>query len=287
MIDPNENNPFMLAHLAFKSGHYPDHLRVLQRHQDVDTPRFYARTVDEDATKALLELTIRRGMESGLKPLAALYNIVWFNKRPCVWGDVAKGLIVAHPDCLSLAMDVQGEDKAAIATCTIRRRGRVEGENVTWTATFSWADAARAGLSDLDHYQKYPERMLGWRAFSWAARDAFPDVLNGLSIAEEQKDIEATQGPTQQEQDSDPAQPEIDPFTARAMEASPTDSVDYVQTMAGTANLDQQPATTQNESSTKDESQKEEPQGIKGIQTAKSRKKARNDRAGRSAEAYG
>jgi hypothetical protein len=74
------------------------------------------------------------------------------------------------------------DEAAKVATCTIKRRGRA-------TATvqrFSRDDAVMAGLWDKQGpWKTNPRRMLQMRARAFAARDALPDVLKGLAIAEE------------------------------------------------------------------------------------------------------
>jgi len=58
--------------------------------------------------------------------------------------------------------------------------------------TFSLEDATTAGLIPAKPdatWSKYPRRMLFQRARGWALRDAYPDVLRGISIAEEVMDM--------------------------------------------------------------------------------------------------
>jgi hypothetical protein len=58
------------------------------------------------------------------------------------------------------------------------------------TRSFSVADAKKASLwGKAGPWSNYPKRMLQMRARSWALRDAFPDVLRGIGIKEEQHDI--------------------------------------------------------------------------------------------------
>ena len=63
--------------------------------------------------------------------------------------------------------------------------------------TFSYEDAKRAGLwGKQGPWTQYPQRMAQMRARSWAVRDAFPDLLRGISVYEEQQDcIEKTVTP--------------------------------------------------------------------------------------------
>lgn len=130
-------------------------------------------------------LAVQMGSEIGLSPMQALQNIAVVNGRPAVWGDAMPGLCKASAVCDDIEESLTGEGDAMIATCIARRRGAKPV-----TATFSAADAKRAGLwSKPGPWQQYPQRMLKMRARSWALRDAFPDVLKGLIAAEEAGDI--------------------------------------------------------------------------------------------------
>ena len=70
-------------------------------------------------------------------------------------------------------------------TCTIKRKGE---EPVT--RTFTMADAQKAGLANKQGpWTQYPKRMMQMRARAYALRDVFPDVLRGVEIAEEARDM--------------------------------------------------------------------------------------------------
>ncbi len=72
-----------------------------------------------------------------------------------------------------------------MATCTIKRRNY---EPVT--RSFSWEDAKQARLSAKQGpWQEYPKRMLQMRARGFALRDTFADVLKGLYVGEEARDM--------------------------------------------------------------------------------------------------
>ena len=60
------------------------------------------------------------------------------------------------------------------------------------TGTFSKQDAMAAGLWGRNAWKTYPNRMLQVRARSFAIRDAFPDALMGLAVAEEMEDVVAS-----------------------------------------------------------------------------------------------
>jgi len=72
-----------------------------------------------------------------------------------------------------------------VATCETKRLNQEK----TVVQSFSVADAKKAGLWGNNTWAKYPKRMLQMRARGLCLRDAYPDVLNGLEIAEEMNDL--------------------------------------------------------------------------------------------------
>lgn len=130
-------------------------------------------------------IAVAMGNEVGLKPLQAIQNIAVINGQPTIWGDGMKGLVEASG--LMEYCKETWDAKTQTATCTVKRKGKPE-----FTATFSMADATRAGLAAKETYQKYPQRMCPARARSWAFRGEFSDVLKGLQCREEVEDYEVT-----------------------------------------------------------------------------------------------
>lgn len=209
-----------LATAIYNSGRYPEFHKV--------TERIYAeggRYIDianAEKTICSIQVTILRGMESNLPPIVALNNICYFNNRPCLWGDAALALVMAHPSFSG----IHEEFKDGVATCALRRIMKPDRDIGDYTSEYqifskyTWQQAVDAGLSKLDHYKAYPERMLKMRARAWAMRDLFADVLNGLSIAEEQSDVDYMRkiggapdaGPAKAKDE------ESDPFTKKDLE---------------------------------------------------------------------
>jgi len=129
-------------------------------------------------------VAVQWGLEIGLKPLQALQNIAVINGRPCVWGDAALAIVTGHADFEDIAETVSGDGEKMIATCTVKRKGRSDV-----VRTFSAADAKRAGLwGKSGPWTNYTSRMMQMRARGFATRDAFPDALKGIGLAEEQMD---------------------------------------------------------------------------------------------------
>lgn len=65
-----------------------------------------------------------------------------------------------------------------------------DGEIEVVTGEFSMDDAKASGLLGKDTWKGNPKRMLLNRARAFALRDAFADVLNGVSVYEELQDLE-------------------------------------------------------------------------------------------------
>jgi hypothetical protein len=129
---------------------------------------------------------IMHGLEVGLPPMAALQNIAVINGMPSLWGDGALALIQGSGVIEDIEETIEGEGEGILATCTIKRNDR----KTATVRTFSAQDAKEAGLwGKPGPWQNYKKRMCQMRARSWAMRDACPDVLKGLHIAEEMQDV--------------------------------------------------------------------------------------------------
>ncbi len=134
-------------------------------------------------------IAMQMGAEIGLPPMQALQNIAVINGRPSVWGDAAKGLVEGSGLCEEFSEWFEGEPYKDDfkAVCEVRRVGREK--SVRWE--FSVTDAKLAQLwGKKGPWSQYPKRMLQMRARGFACRDAFPDVLRGLRLAQEVQDME-------------------------------------------------------------------------------------------------
>lgn len=168
------------------SGYCPENFIQTKRVYDYSSNGRYVEQIDEDKTIFRLCLTMERGAEMGLSAIQSLYSIVWFAGRPCIYGDVALAMCKAHPSWSGMSQNKKFDCDRIDWECTtiiVRNGYEHKGE-------FSWRDAIDAGLARLPHYQEYGKRMLSMRSRIWALRDAFPDILSGISIAEEMKDFD-------------------------------------------------------------------------------------------------
>lgn len=124
---------------------------------------------------------IQMGAELGLSPMQALQNIAVVNGRPCLWGDALLALVKRS----NLLEYIEETDDGNVATCRTKRRG----EPIEVLRTFSMEEAEYAGLTKKESpWKAYPKRMRQMRARAFCLRDAYPDVLKGISVAEEAQD---------------------------------------------------------------------------------------------------
>ena len=130
-------------------------------------------------------IAMQWGSDLGIPGIQALQNIAVINNRPSIWGDAAKALVIGRPDCDDINEYFEGEGDHLTALCVVSRKGKSPV-----TGRFSIADAKAAGLlGKAGPWTQYRNRMLQMRARGFALRDAFPDALRGLSIAEESQDL--------------------------------------------------------------------------------------------------
>lgn len=116
--------------------------------------------------------------------IQTLNSIAVINGKPSLYGDLLKGLVFQSGQCEDFAENWDPQTKTA--TCRIKRKGL----STPIETSFSFADAAKAGLlTKAGPWKVYPARMCKMRARAFAIRDAFPDILMGLSVAEEAEDI--------------------------------------------------------------------------------------------------
>jgi len=138
-------------------------------------------------------IAVEMGLEIGLPPMQAVQNIAVIKGRPSVWGDAVPGLVYATGQCDKIEEWFEGDthkgkdwNDAFTAVCRVHRKGMSKDVE----QRFSVADAKTADLwKKAGPWQTNPKRMLQLRARSFACRDAFPDALRGLHVAEEAQDI--------------------------------------------------------------------------------------------------
>lgn len=142
-------------------------------------------------------VAIATGMELGLKPMQALRNIVVIQGKPTFSADGAFAVVRNHPEYGGIEWIKQDAQEASCKITRVSKGGQLKE---TFVGSFSMKEAAAAGLANKDNWKHYPARMLRARALSFACRDAFPDVLNGLYTPEEIREVtEVQQEPQERE----------------------------------------------------------------------------------------
>jgi hypothetical protein len=135
-------------------------------------------------------IAMQMGGEIGLSPMKSIQSIAVINGKPCLYGDVGKALLLKH-GCRIEERDVKEIKKLGEGCCKITRP---DGSKPI-IRTFSIDDAKEASLwGKAGPWTQYPYRMLAWRAFWFAARDAGADFLGGLAGSEEVRDYVDTTG---------------------------------------------------------------------------------------------
>lgn len=152
-----------------------------------------------EETRSRVCVAIEAGMGVGLTPNQALQYVMVVNQRPCLWGDAPLALVRRSPWCVGVTEGIEGLDDQgnltprSVAVCVAVRR-KPDNTIETIERRFSAADAATAGLKGKNGpWSNYPKRMMQLRARAFALRDAFPDVILGLGIAEEYDDFRGEQ----------------------------------------------------------------------------------------------
>lgn len=152
----NLSQKLSMAVVLLKSGMLPSHYRS-----------------PESVLTAILY-----GRELGFSPIRALNSITVINGKPTLEAQALKSLAIAHGGRIKT---LEWTDKVCTLECA---RG-------DWTdsASYTWEDATRAGLTGKDNWKRMPKAMLYARAVSILVRNMFADVLGGLYSREEIDDV--------------------------------------------------------------------------------------------------
>lgn len=126
---------------------------------------------------------ISYGKSLNMSPKLALTNTMIVNGNMTIWGDALPAVI--YQSGLMEYKEETFDATTMTAICTIKRKDMSKPE----TRTFSMEDAKIAGLWGKNVWAKYPKRMLQQRARTYAFRDIFPDVLQGMITTEEAQEI--------------------------------------------------------------------------------------------------
>jgi hypothetical protein len=160
---------------------------------------------------AAIAACVMYGAELGVGPMAALAKIAIVKGRPAPSAELGRGLVIAAGHSVWLQ-----EATTTRATMCGQRRGEERVHSVTWTMD----DARRANLAGSASWRAYPRQMLVARASTELIRQAFPDVLGGITVfAEELDDTTGDVAPLRAVTDDTTPTP-----TTRRRRATPADT---------------------------------------------------------------
>lgn len=132
-------------------------------------------------SQAQAVVKILAGKELGLSPFESMASIYVVNGKLALTSKAMSGLIKRSK---KYDYSIKKLDETE-CTLEITREGEVIG-----SVTFTFKDAAKAGLVNKDNWKNYPKNMLFARALSNACRFYCPEVISGYYVTEELQDIE-------------------------------------------------------------------------------------------------
>ncbi len=135
------------------------------------------------ATEAQAAAIMAKGYELGLGLTTSFEFINVIENKPTLTPRGALAIVQQSGLLESMKIDERRDKNGKPESCsvTLKRAGGFE-----YTATFSMADAAQAGIvKPGGAWEKYPSNMLRWRAIGYAIDVVFPDVTGGMKRADE------------------------------------------------------------------------------------------------------
>jgi hypothetical protein len=131
-------------------------------------------------SQAQAVVKILAGKELGLTPFEAMGSIYVVNGRLALASKAMSGLIKRSKNYDYVVKKLDDTE------CTI---AIMRGDNEVGQTTFTFKDAAKAGLVNKDVWKNYTKNMLFARAISNACRFFCPEVISGYYAVEELEDI--------------------------------------------------------------------------------------------------
>lgn len=132
-------------------------------------------------SQAQAVVKILAGKELGLTPFEAMASIYVVNGRLALTSKAMSGLIKRSKK-YDYSIKKLDETECVIDI--------TNSDGVIGTSTFTFKDAAKAGLVNKDNWKSYPKNMLFARALSNACRFYCPDIISGYITLEEADDID-------------------------------------------------------------------------------------------------
>lgn len=150
--------PMAMGEIFAKSGMFPD---------------------IKSATQAVVK--IMAGKELGMTPFQSMASIYIVNGKLALTSQAMSSLIKKTKKYDYKVIKLDNEE------CSI---DFYFGDDKSGTSTFTFKDAAKAGLVNKDVWKNYPKNMLFARALSNGARFYCPDAISGYYIKEELEDLD-------------------------------------------------------------------------------------------------
>lgn len=138
-------------------------------------------------SKAQALVKILAGKELGISPFEAMASIYIIGGKLALTSKAMATLIKKSPN-YDYRIDKLDEKECTISFYEINS----ETETKLGESSFTFADAAKAGLVNKDVWKNYPRNLLFARALSNGCRWYLPHVISGYYTTEELGDIEIT-----------------------------------------------------------------------------------------------
>lgn len=138
-------------------------------------------------TKAQGAVKIMAGRELGLSPFESMKNIYLVNGKLALQANAMASLIKKNK---KYDYHVDKIDDVECSITFYERTG--DKKEALGTSTFTFKDAAKAGLANKENWKNFPKNMLFARALSNGVRFYCPDAVCGWHTVEEYDDIEVT-----------------------------------------------------------------------------------------------
>lgn len=144
-------------------------------------------------SQAQAVVKILAGKELGLSAFESMASIYVVNGRLALTSKAMSGLVKRSKKYDYLIKKLDETECVIDITNSDRENSRSQ---VIGTSTFTFKDAAKAGLVNKENWKSYPKNMLFARALSNACRFYCPDIISGYMTLEEAEDIEEDIKPT-------------------------------------------------------------------------------------------
>ncbi len=162
----------------------PEYIEILKEPMALGNVFAQSGMFPDIKTQAQAVVKIMAGKELGLTPFQSLASIYPVNGRLCLSANAMASLIKKNKQ-YDYSIDNHDEKECTISFYKIKG----EEHQPIGISTFTFKDAALAGLANKDNWKNYPKNMLFARALSNGARWYCPDAICGWYTMEEMQDI--------------------------------------------------------------------------------------------------